>query len=139
MLTLRDDVRAKLNDHRLFDDIHQKLMNNENEIKEEALLRITARSHHAHYVQSPLLLFTSWRYQIAQIRKNLASHVGMFGKMVDGGGHSALPPLVKKHSTAKSSRNNSPDTTEKSTSGPILKSMKVKHSSGTKTRSKTLT
>jgi hypothetical protein len=74
MLTLREDVKAKLNDHRVFSDIHKRLLKGETHIREETLYRITRRSHHAHFVQSPLLLFTSWRYRIAAIRNNIGNH-----------------------------------------------------------------
>lgn len=74
MLTLREDVKGKLHDHRLFGDIHKRLLKGESQIHEDKLYRITSRSHHSHYVKSPLLLFTSWRYRIAEIRNNIGTH-----------------------------------------------------------------
>ncbi|CAD5216067.1 unnamed protein product [Bursaphelenchus xylophilus] len=135
MLTLRDDVRAKLNDHRLFDEIHRSLINGHSELREDGLVRITSRSHHAHFVQSPLLLFTSWRYQIAQIRKNLASHVGISGRAADGGVRSNFPSLTGNTQKKASI----PD--EKQGAGGLKSSLRPKNSSGpsTKNRSKTMT
>ncbi|CAD5211766.1 unnamed protein product [Bursaphelenchus okinawaensis] len=132
MLTLREDVRAKLNDHRLFDEIHKRLMNGNGELKEDALIRITSRSHHAHFVQSPLLLFTSWRYQIAQIRKNLASHVDISGIAADGGVRTSYPNLT-------TSKKAVPD--EKQNVSILKSSFRVKNSSDStpKNRSKTMT
>ncbi|KAI6221740.1 Protein SZT2 [Aphelenchoides besseyi] len=85
MLTLREDIKAKLNDHRLFQEVHQHLLQGKATLHEEVLHRITARSHHAHYVQSPLLLFTSWRCRIAAIRQNLSSIIDAAGTQADGG------------------------------------------------------
>jgi hypothetical protein len=73
MLTLREDVKGKLNDHHFFGKIHQRFLKNETHISEDKLNRIISRSHHAHYVQSPLLLFTSWRYRIAAVRNNIGN------------------------------------------------------------------
>ncbi|KAI6184934.1 Protein SZT2 [Aphelenchoides bicaudatus] len=74
MLTLREDVKGKLNDHRVFSDVHRRLLKGETQISEDKLHRVTCRSHHAHFVQSPLLLFTSWRFRMAAIRNYIGNH-----------------------------------------------------------------
>lgn len=80
LMTLREEVKSKLNDHRVFSDIHRRMMEGKDDIHEDVLLLITARAHVAHFVQSPLLLFTSWRFKIATIRSNIGNKGTTFEK-----------------------------------------------------------
>jgi len=70
MLALREDIRATLNDHRLFQEMHSVLMSGpgEKRVQEEAFNRILGRSRQVHFVQSPILLFPRWRRQVGLIR-----------------------------------------------------------------------
>ncbi|KAI1712494.1 KICSTOR complex protein SZT2 [Ditylenchus destructor] len=95
MLTLREDVRAMLNDHREFQEIHKKLISGDSTFAEDIFNRILRRSHQDHFVQSPILLFPNWRRKVGAIR------TGADWSLVGCRKHSY--PSLNVHSTVRSS------------------------------------
>ncbi|KAI1715222.1 KICSTOR complex protein SZT2 [Ditylenchus destructor] len=95
MLTLREDVRSMLNDHREFQEIHKKLIYGDSTFTEDTFNRILRRSHQDHFVQSPILLFPNWRRKVGAIR------TGADWSLVGCRKHSY--PSLNVHSTVRNS------------------------------------